>query len=157
MLNAALLRQNFELVVDRCPKIGHRFYEVFFARYPQVRAMFNQSAEGQERQEKMLTEALVAVIDHLDDAPWLQENLFTLGARHVGYGVREEMYGWVGECLLATLAEASGDAWTPETLSTWSDAFTAIKDLMLQGARSAPAALEAQAASAAAVVAPVRP
>jgi hemoglobin-like flavoprotein len=26
-----------------------------------------------------------------------------LGARHVGYGVTEAMYGWVGDALLATL------------------------------------------------------
>lgn len=37
-----------------------------------------------------------------------------LGAQHVVYGVTDEMYDWVGESLLATVAEAADDAWNAE-------------------------------------------
>jgi hemoglobin-like flavoprotein len=69
-------------------------------------------------QAKMLAGAIAAVLDHLDDAPWLQQTLGQLGARHTGYGVTDAMYGMVGEALLATLAEIAAEAWTPvvETL-----------------------------------------
>jgi hemoglobin-like flavoprotein len=39
-LNVALLRSSFELVVEREPMLTARFYEVLFARYPQVRKLF---------------------------------------------------------------------------------------------------------------------
>jgi len=136
-LDVSILRGSFATVVERSPQVIARFYEIFFERHPEVRPMFGGGAAGIARQEKMLTDALVAVLDHLEDAPWLQETLFGLGAKHVGYGVRDEMYGWVGQCLLAALAEAGGDAWTAEVEAQWGEAYGAIQSMMLSGAHAA--------------------
>jgi hemoglobin-like flavoprotein len=132
-LNVKLLRESFDLVVEKSPQLTHRFYEILFERYPETRNMF--PASRRSRQEGMLTEALVAVMDHLEDAPWLTSTLHGLGAKHVDYGVTDEMYGWVGDALLRTLAEAAGDAWSPELEKAWADAFGAIAGLMQEGAR----------------------
>jgi hemoglobin-like flavoprotein len=134
-LNVSLLRGSFELVVDRQPQLTHRFYEVLFDRYPQAKALFKHNAP--EQQEKMLGDALVAVMDHLEDAPWLVNTLKALGAKHVGYGVTREMYDWVGASLLATLAETAGKDWTPELSSAWTEAYGAIAALMQSGAADA--------------------
>lgn len=136
-LNVPLLRASFDLVVSNEPQLAKRFYEVLFERYPAAQAMFGGRVEAQAT---MLTEALVAVVDHLDDAPWLAETLGALGARHVGYGVTEEMYGWVGECLLATLEEVAGDQWTLALAQAWVAAYKAIVSLMLAGEAQARAA-----------------
>lgn len=151
-LDVTLLRQSFTLVVSRSPQVIARFYEIFFARYPEVVPMFARNPAGIARQEKMLTEALVAVLDHLEDAPWLQKTLFALGARHVGYGVRDEMYGWVGECLLTALAEAAGHEWSTEIQDQWTEAFGAIQSMMLEGAASVRVQVVPSPESAAAVV-----
>jgi hemoglobin-like flavoprotein len=127
-LNAPLLRSSFELVVQRQPQLVHRFYEILFERYPTVKPLFNRNAPA--RQEQMLTEALVAVIDHLEDAAWLTGTLQQLGAKHRGYGVTPEMYGWVGDSLLATLAEVAGKDWTPQLAAAWTEAYGAIASLM---------------------------
>ncbi len=134
-LNVSLLRSSFGLVVDRQPQLTHRFYEILFARYPQAKGLFNHNSPAQ--QEKMLGDALVAVMDHLEDAPWLVNTLKALGAKHVGYGVTREMYDWVGASLLATLAEAGGPHWTPELAAAWTEAYGAIAGLMQQGAAEA--------------------
>jgi hemoglobin-like flavoprotein len=131
-LDVALLRSSFELVVERAPDLTARFYEVFFARYPQVKPMFGRNSSA--RQQEMLTQALVAVLDHLEDAPWLASTLRALGAKHVAYGVRDEMYPWVGESLLITLEQVAGDAWSPAIARAWSDAIAAIAGLMIEGA-----------------------
>lgn len=131
-LDVQLLRESFDLVVERSPNLTHRFYEILFERYPQTQEMF--PPHRRERQEGMLTEALVAVLDHLEDAPWLTSALHALGAKHVGYGVTSEMYGWVGDALLRTLGEAAGKAWTPELQGAWAEAYDAIAGLMQQGA-----------------------
>ena len=127
-LNVVLLRESFEVVATANPKFVTRFYEILFERHPQARPLFPR--DGMARQAEMLTGALVAVLDHLEDAPWLKQTLSALGTKHVGYGVTPEMYGWVGASLLATLAEVAGPAWTPELEGAWGEAYGAIVSLM---------------------------
>src|SRR5690242_14195646 len=98
-LDVELLRSSFSLVAEREPALTARFYEVFFSRYPQAKPLFGRNTP--QKQQEMLQRALVAVMDHLEDASWLGETLGALGAKHLDYGVTNEMYGWVGECLLA--------------------------------------------------------
>jgi hemoglobin-like flavoprotein len=133
-LDIEALRDSFELIAERNPTITARFYEILFERYPQAKRLFGRNS--QKAQEDMLTRALAAVLDHLEDAPWLSQTLQALGAKHVGYGVTEEMYDWVGECLLAALGEAAGPAWTPRVQLAWRNAYAAISGLMLTGART---------------------
>jgi hemoglobin-like flavoprotein len=127
-LDVNLLRSSFALVIERDPTLTHRFYGILFDRYPQAKPLFGRNSAA--AQEKMLADALVAVLDHLEDAPWLKSTLSGLGHKHVGYGVTKEMYGWVGASLLATLAEVAADDWTPELEKAWTDAYGAIVGLM---------------------------
>jgi hemoglobin-like flavoprotein len=135
-LNVQLLRSSFDLVVERQPQLVHRFYEILFERYPQAKPLFGRRNTA-AAQEKMLTDALVAVMDHLEDAPWLSNTLKQLGAKHKGYGVTDEMYGWVGASLLATLAEVAGKDWSRELEAAWTEAYGAIAGLMQAGAAEA--------------------
>lgn len=98
-LDPTILRSSFELVIDRRPDLTIRFYEILFARYPQLEPMFRRDRSAQA---KMLAGAIAAVLDHLEDAPWLQTTLGGLGAKHVTYGVTDVMYAMVGDALLAT-------------------------------------------------------
>ena len=133
-LNVSLLRESFELVTTINPKLTTRFYEILFERYPQTQALF--PVANRARQAEMLTGALVAVVDHLEDAPWLKGTLSALGTKHIGYGVTREMYDWVGASLLATLAEVAGSQWTPELNAAWGEAYGAIVSLMVPAAAS---------------------
>lgn len=135
-LDVDTLRSSFDLVVERNPEVTSRFYEIFFERYPQVRPLFGKQ-RSEETQAKMLTEALVAVLDHIEDAPWLEQQLKALGAKHVDYGVEDIMYDWVGECLIAAMAEVAGTDWTPNVEHAWVQAYGAISRLAMQGAESA--------------------
>ena len=147
-LDVQLLRSSLDLVVERQPAITPRFYEILFERYPAVRPLFGRNAA--KAQAQMLQEAIVAVVDHLEDATWLEQTLGAMGRKHVDYGVTEEMYDWVGASLLATLAEIAGEAWTREVEAAWTAAYGAIAGLMLKGARAAVAEAAVVAAPAAA-------
>jgi hemoglobin-like flavoprotein len=127
-LNVGLLRDSFDLVATTNPKFTTRFYEILFDRYPQAQAMF--PVGNRAKQAEMLTGALVAVMDHLEDAPWLASTLGALGEKHLSYGVRREMYDWVGACLLTALAETAGSKWNAELNAAWSEAYGAIVSLM---------------------------
>jgi hemoglobin-like flavoprotein len=130
-LNPVVLRASFATTVERQPAITRRFYEILFERYPQVKPLFGGNSV--QAQEEMLQQALVGVLDHLDDATWLQSTLSGLGAKHVAYGVTREMFDWVGAALLATLAEILQTDWSEEVEESWQLAYGAIRDLMLEG------------------------
>lgn len=131
VLDVDLLRSSLELVVQREPELTARFYERLFADYPQAKPLFGRNTA--RAQQEMLRDALVAVMEHLEDAPWLEETLGALGRRHHGYGVTAEMYDWVGASLIATLAEISGDAWTDRHAANWANAYGIIAALMQAG------------------------
>jgi hemoglobin-like flavoprotein len=139
-LNVELLRSSFALVLERAPNVTHRFYDHLFERHPDLRPLFGKNSRG--KQEEMLAQALVAVVDHLEDAPWLESTLKALGRKHVDYGVTDAMYDQVGDALLVTLGEVAAEAWTPELKQAWTDAYGAIAGLMQEGARGAATAAE---------------
>lgn len=130
-LDVQLLRDSFELVLERNPTLTARFYEILFERYPQARPLFG--AGSLKKQQDMLAQALVAVVDHLEDASWLASTLGALGAKHTGYGVTAEMYDWVGDSLLRTLEETAGPVWTPAHAQNWGEAYGVIVSLMRAG------------------------
>jgi len=130
-LDTRALRSSFNLALERQPDLTHVFYEELFTRHPDARPLFDGA--DMASQEQMLAEALVAVVDHLEDVPWLQSTLAGLGAKHAGYGVTSEMYDWVGEALVATLATATGPDWTAGVAGAWQDAYGAIAGMMLAG------------------------
>ena len=127
-LDAETLRSSLDLVVSRRPQLTERFYELLFERNPQTQSMFTRNSR--EHQAVLLQQAIAAVVKNVEDPEWLTSNLKELGARHVECGVTQEMYGWVGECLIATLQEAAGDDWSAEIEKAWVDAYGAIATLM---------------------------
>ena len=53
-----------------------------------------------------------------------------LGARHVGYGVKDAHYATVGEALLWTLGTGLGAACTAEVKEAWSAAYGLLAGVM---------------------------
>ena len=133
-MDVEILRASFKMVENREPDFAARLYEILFSRYPQVRPLFGRNSP--ELQQRMLYQALVAVLDHLEDAFWLEDALMKYGARHAQYGVTEEMYDWFGECLFAALAEIEGSSWKPPLAAAWSEAYGVISGLMKAGAKT---------------------
>lgn len=135
-LNVDLLRDSFSLAASREPQITERFYDRLFARAPELAPMFRR---GRAEQAEMLRGALIAVLEHLEDAPWLGATLATLGERHRHYGVTPAMYDVVGDVLVETLADTCAESWTPAHAVAWKLAYRAIRDGMLAGAAGAAA------------------
>jgi hemoglobin-like flavoprotein len=137
IMSISIIRWSFDRILAAEPALVGHFYDLLFARHPEVQPLFTRHARA--AQERMLAEALVALVDHLDDAAWLRETLPPLGARHARYGVSDEMYGWVGACLLEAMAAAAGEEWTPEVAAAWTGAYQAVAGLMQEGAHRAAA------------------
>jgi hemoglobin-like flavoprotein len=60
-----------------------------------------------------------------------------LGARHTGYGVKDEHYAIVGAALLWTLERGLGAAFTPEVQLAWTRVYGLLAGTMQAGAGEA--------------------
>ncbi|TSD93552.1 flavoprotein [Skermania sp. ID1734] len=129
-MDTETLMSSLSLVDDDEDGLTLRFYEILFERYPAVRPLFSRDVRPQAA---MLRQAIVAVLEHLDDSAWLGTNLAALGAKHAGYGVTEPMYAAVGECMIAAMQERGGQEWTLAMTDAWTEALTAVSQLMLAG------------------------
>ncbi len=126
------IAENLDVIMAGGMDIMAVFYETLFARHPELRPLFRRSAVAQQR---MVLQAILAVVEHMDDAAWLRGTLRPLGAKHLAYGVTEPMYPMVAEALLTTLAKASGSSWDVEIEGAWTRAITAVAGEMIAGAR----------------------
>ncbi|HEY3237808.1 MAG TPA: hypothetical protein VGJ84_24015 [Polyangiaceae bacterium] len=108
-----LLEESFELALFRDQNFPRLFYEILFRDYPSTRALFVRNSPNAQR--TMLSKALMAAIDHIDDWDWLVENLAPLGKQHVGYGssLPAPLSPTKSTCSLdrAASAQARGFAW----------------------------------------------
>lgn len=125
-----VLRDTLEIALAKDDGFGARFYHNLFEAHPELKPMFHRSSPG--AQEKMFAQKLTAIVDHLDDPAWLDREVVSLASKHLSYGVTEEMYAWVGDALVATLAEACGDDWTSEAETGWKIAYGSLAGKILE-------------------------
>ena len=77
---------------------------------------------------------LAALISMLERPLGLELELRAMGARHHGYGVKDEHYATVGAALLDMLAETLGESFTPDTRAAWLVLYGAVEATMKAGA-----------------------
>lgn len=130
----ALLQRSWDRFVAGGNNPGIRFYERMFAAYPSVRPLFREDIQGQAVK---LMNMLNIVVNGIHDISELEESLLALGVRHRRLGVADEDYAIVRECLLATLEEGLGEAFTGEIRAAWVEAYEIIASIMIRGASAA--------------------
>lgn len=132
-INAQLLEDSFALVSLNSEKLVGRFYELLFARYPELAFLF--AGARMDDQHRMFLRSLALVVHKINNPRYLTDYLHGLGKSHVAYGALPAHYDAVGECLIMALADTAGKDWNPTVESTWVEAYAVIKKLMLEGAR----------------------
>jgi hemoglobin-like flavoprotein len=126
-----LLRRTFVLIEDKPIVAALIFYRRLFDLDPSLRAMFQTDIE---EQAVKLMEMLGWSLSRLERLGEVTVALESLGARHVGYGVRDEHYAIVGEALMGMLGEVLGEAFTVEARSAWVALYGMISEAMRRGA-----------------------
>ena len=132
-----LLRESFELALERDDGFPRLFYDVLFHRHPEIEQLFGEVGRGRNTinaQRRMFGQTLIAIVDHYDDPVWLQDTLAPLGRAHLGYGVTPVMYDHVADALLTAFAEVCAADWTPAHEAAWREAYDAIAGIMLAAA-----------------------
>jgi methyl-accepting chemotaxis protein len=137
-LDVDALETSFDLLAPRGEELVDTFYARLFAAAPAVEPLF--AGADMRRQKTKLLSTLVLLRRSLRSLDSLVPKLRELGARHVAYGAQAEHYPVVGAALIAAMAELAGDAWRPEYERAWSDAFSVVAGVMLDGQAAVRAA-----------------
>jgi hemoglobin-like flavoprotein len=101
--------------------LGEIFYRHLFAKHPELRPLFATSDMG-ALQVKLL-QSFTLCVEGLKDPEILRPAITELGRRHVAYGALEQHLVYLGEALVAAMAEISGDAWTQQRQDALVQAF----------------------------------
>jgi hemoglobin-like flavoprotein len=130
-LQIQTVQSTWQMVVPIADTAASLFYGRLFALDPKLAPMFG--ADMAEQRRRLMTMIGVAVTG-LTRIETLVPALRNLGARHTGYGVRDEHYDTVGAALLWTLEQGLGQAFTADVRDAWTAAYTLIATTMKEGA-----------------------
>ncbi len=131
--HAARVRHSFEQIAPLADDAAALFYRKLFAQSPELRPLFIGDMRQQGRRLMEMIGAAVRLLDHPDS---LLPVLSQLGTRHAGYGVEPDDYRKVGQALVATLAEALGEAFDDATREAWAAMYTLVSTTMIAAARA---------------------
>jgi hemoglobin-like flavoprotein len=132
----ALVQSSFAQVVPIADVAASLFYDRLFELDPALRGMFR--GDMVEQGKKLMT-MIGTVVGGLKSLDRIVPGIQALGARHAGYGVRDEHYDVVGAALLWTLAKGLGEAFTDEVRDAWAAAYTLLANTMKDAAAQAAA------------------
>ena len=127
-----LVKQSWNGVGKIKPEIlGDAFYTKLFFDNPELRKMFPQEME---EQNKKLIDMLNVIIERLENLNELKGEIIAVARRHVDYGVKTEHYNMVGNALLWTLQKALGKDWTEELKTAWINCYNVLSGTMITAA-----------------------
>jgi hemoglobin-like flavoprotein len=126
-----LVKESFAKVVPIAEDAAAMFYGKLFELNPDYKALFKGDMKEQGKKLMKMIGTAVNSLDRLEEVvPAVQD----MGRRHVGYGVKKEDYGVVGEALIWTLGEGLGEAFTDETKDAWVEVYTILATTMIEAA-----------------------
>ncbi|MFF1398988.1 globin domain-containing protein [Streptomyces sp. NPDC058287] len=132
--SAVVVRATLPAVGAAIEDITGRFYERLFAAHPELlRDLFNRGNQAAGAQRQALAGSIAAfatyLVDHPDDRPDVM--LHRIAHKHASLGVRADQYPTVHEHLFAAIAEALGDAVTPEVAHAWNEVYWLMANALI--------------------------
>lgn len=127
-----LVKESWEKVLPIQETAAELFYNRLFEVYPEVKPYFQGDMK---EQGKKLMGMINTAVNGLDNLEGLIEPIKDLGKRHVDYGVKQEDYDKVGSSLLWTLEQGLKDEFTPQVKQAWTDTYTTVAKVMIDGSQ----------------------
>lgn len=125
-----IVQTTFERLSAYNEQAAGLFYRTLFDLEPGVRSLFKDTDMREQGQKfmSMLT-TVVNGFDHLEQiSPYLKR----LGDTHRGYGVEPEHYDIVGQALLTTVEQITGNELDLSVRHAWEHFYAQIVDVMLE-------------------------
>lgn len=126
-----LVQDSFEKVLPIADAAAALFYARLFDLDPKLESLFKGDITEQGRKLMQMLSVAVKSLDRLEQ---IMPAVEALGARHVGYGVRDKDYDTVGRAFIWTLRKGLGDDFTPQVESAWVEVYSALAGAMKSAA-----------------------
>jgi len=124
----SIVKETWLKLTPMADTAARQFYERLFEIDETTRPLFKTTDLVEQRQK--LIQALVVVVQGLDNLEALVPTVAALGRRHVQYGVTDGHYESVCAALLWTLEQGLGSEWTLEAKAAWSRAYFLLTAVM---------------------------
>jgi hemoglobin-like flavoprotein len=125
-----LIQSSWQTIQPLAQQAGELFYRKLFASEPLLKHLFKSDLKEQACKFTLMLNHIVA---NLERPEAMAKDIHKLGQRHNTYGAQPEHYAVVGECLLITIADGLGDAWTPELKEAWQHMLNWLFEEMIRG------------------------
>jgi hemoglobin-like flavoprotein len=126
-----LVQESWRWVMTQYVQAAHAFYQHLFELRPEYQLLFTADVAEQGHKLVRMMDMAVTGLRKFDMVTPAFE---TLARRHLNYQVTEEMYGPMGEALLATLRQLLGARFTPEVEDAWREMYQTLAQLMTSAA-----------------------
>lgn len=123
----SIVENSWSAIVKRKGDFGEIFYQRLFEKYPTVKPLFKTNMHSQSQKLYFTIELAVKNVKDLGN---INNELESLGLRHVQYGAKLGHYDAVGDCLLFTLEEIFGKDWSMDIKYAWSNFYKEITTIM---------------------------
>jgi methyl-accepting chemotaxis protein len=130
-----LVQDTFAMVEPIADDVAAMFYNRLFDLDPNLKSLFS---DDMTTQRKALMSTLKVAVKGLTNLDTILPAVQQLGARHAGYGVRDEDYGTVAQALLWTLEQSIGADFTSEVKKAWTEVYMLLAGIMIDAAQSKP-------------------
>ncbi|MEV5983980.1 globin domain-containing protein [Streptomyces sp. NPDC052051] len=132
--SAATVRATLPAVGAAIGEITKSFYGKMFDAHPELlRDLFNRGNQASGAQQQALAGSIAAfathLVEHPDDRPDVM--LSRIAHKHASLHIVPEQYPIVYEHLFAAIAEALGDAVTPEVAAAWSEVYWLMANALI--------------------------
>jgi hemoglobin-like flavoprotein len=126
-----LVQTTFAKVAPIAEPAAALFYQRLFELDPSLKPLFKSDMA---EQGKKLMQMIGVAVAGLDRPAELLPAVRLLGARHAGYGVKDEHYDTVAAALVWTLEQGLGADFTPEVKNAWVTVYGLLSVTMKEAA-----------------------
>lgn len=123
---AAVIEASLALLAERVGDPTPLVYARLFAAQPEMAALFCNDASGAVRGE-MLARVFDTILDYIGNRSWAAHLLVAERDNHAAYGVPPAVFGTFFGTVAATVRDALGADWTPETAAAWDALLIAVE------------------------------
>ncbi|WP_439887021.1 NO-inducible flavohemoprotein [Pseudomonas sp. MBLB4123] len=136
-----LIKATVPLLESGGEALTRHFYQLMFAEYPEVRALFNQAHQASGQQQRALANAVLMYARHIDRLEALGPLVGQIVNKHVSLQILPEHYPIVGSCLLRAIREVLGaEIATDAVIDAWAAAYGQLAELLIGAEEKAYAA-----------------
>jgi len=123
-----IVKATAPVLQDKGIEITTRMYERLFSEYPETKAIFANTRDGQAQR---LANAVLAYAQNIDELEALGPSIAAIAKKHVAVNVQPEHYPIVGTVLLSAMKDVLGDAMSEEITEAWKEAYFFLADIFI--------------------------